>query len=121
MFKKLASVVIITAIVCTLGGTSAFANNTSNPDAKTDTANVPSEAPAKKEVKPNEQLKNNILKLVADAKAGKVMPAAKSQIQPAKSNNWSKGTKIAVGVGIAAAVVAVILIVRATHTVGPAF
>ena len=121
MFKKLASVVIITAIVCTLGGTSAFAKNISNPDAKTDTANVFSGALAKKEVKPNEQLKNNMLKLVADAKAGKVVPAAKSQIQPAKGNNWSKGTKIAVGVGIAAAVIVVILIVRANHTVGPVF
>lgn len=40
------------------------------------------------------------------------MPAAKSQIQPAKRNNWSKGTKIAVGVGIAVAVVVVILVVR---------
>jgi hypothetical protein len=109
MLKKLASVVIITAIVCTLGGTYAFANNSSNPDVKTDTANVPSGAPAKKDVKPNEQLKNNMLKLVADAKAGKVMPAAKSQIQPAKSNNWSKGTKIAVGVAVA--VIAVIVIV----------
>ena len=52
MLLKLASVVISTAIVCTLGGTYAFAGNSANPAAKTDTANVPSEAPAKKEVKP---------------------------------------------------------------------
>lgn len=112
MFKKLASVVIITALVCTLGGTAAFANNTSNTDAKPDTVNVPSEAPSKKEVKPNEQLKNAMLKLVADAKAGKVAPVAKSQIHPAKSNNWSKGTKIAIGVGIAVAVIAIIVVVH---------
>ncbi len=37
MFKKLASVMTITAIVCTLGGNSAFATNSSNPDVKTDT------------------------------------------------------------------------------------
>ncbi|CAN5785937.1 hypothetical protein BH18ACI4_BH18ACI4_15490 [soil metagenome] len=118
MFKKLASVVLITAVVCTLGGTSAFANNPSNPDAKTDTANVPSEAATKKEVKRNEQLKNSMLKLVADAKAGKVLSAAKSQIQPAKSNNWSKGTKIAVGVAIAVAVIAVIVVVAGKNTPG---
>jgi hypothetical protein len=112
MLKKLASAVINIALVCTLGGTSAFANSSSGPAAKTDAANVPSGGPAKKEVKPNEQLKNNMLKLVRDAKAGKVMPAAKSQIQPAKSNNWSKGTKIAVGVGIALAVVVAILVVH---------
>lgn len=112
MLKKLASAVIMTALVCTLGGTSAFANNGSNPDVKTDIANVPSGAPAKKEVKPDEQLKNNMLNLVRDAKAGKVIPTAKSQIQPAKSNNWSKDAKIAVGVGVAVAVVVVILWVK---------
>ena len=121
MFKKLASVMIITAIVCTLGGTSAFASNTSDPSVKNDPAIVPSEAPAKKEVKPNEQLKNKMLQLVTDAKAGKGMPVAKSQIQQTKGNNWSKGTKIAVGAGVAAAVIVVILIVRANHTVGPVF
>jgi hypothetical protein len=110
MLKKLASAVIITALVSALGGTSAFANISSKPDVRTDTANVPSGVPAKKEVKPNQQLKNNMLKLIADAKAGKVMPAAKSQIQPAQSNHLSKGKKIAIGVGIAVAVVAVILI-----------
>ena len=121
MFKKLASVVIVTAIVCTLGGTAAFGNSLLNPDAKTGTSEVPAGAPAKKEVKPNEQLKNNMLKLVSDAKAGKVMPAAKSQIQPAKSNHWSNGTKIVVGVGIAVAVIPVIVIVKAKDTPGRVF
>jgi len=55
-------------------------------------------------------------KLVADAKAGKVMPAAQPQTQPAKSNNLSKGTKIAIGVGIA---VAVIVVVVAVSNRGP--
>lgn len=112
MLNKLTAVTHVAALVIVLCGTSAFANNTSNPDAKTDAANVPSGAPAKKEVKPNEQLKNNMLKLVADAKAGKVAPPERPQIQPAKRNNLSKGTKIAIGVGIAAAVVAVVLIAR---------
>jgi hypothetical protein len=112
MPKRLASIVIITAIIFTLGGTSAFGNSSLNPDAKTDTPEVPVTNSAKKEVKPNEQLKNNMLKLVADAKAGKVAPAAKSQIQPATNNNWSKRTKVAVGVGVAVAVVVVILVVK---------
>ena len=110
MLKKLASFTIITALVCTLGGIAAFANNTSSQDTKNDTAKVPSETPAKEEVKPNEQLKSNMLKLVADAKAGKIAPAPKSQIQPARSNNWSKRKKIAVGVGIAAAVVVILVL-----------
>jgi hypothetical protein len=114
MFKRLASPVIITALVFTLGGTAAFANKTSNPepDEKTDQPKVPSEAPAKEEVRRNEELKTNLLKLVADAKAGKVAPAPKSQAQPARNNNWSKKTKIIVGVGIAVTVVVVILVVN---------
>jgi hypothetical protein len=111
VLNKFTSVTLVAAMVVVLCGTSAFANNSSNPDEKTDTANVPSMVPETKEVKPSEQLKNNMLKLVADAKAGKVTMAAKSQIQPAKSNNLSKGTKIAIGVGVAVAVIAVILIV----------
>lgn len=111
MLNKLTSVTLVAALVIVLCGTAAFANNSSNPDAKTDTANVPSGAPAK-EIKPNEQLKNNMLKLVSDAKAGKVALPERSQIQPAKRNNLSKGTKIAIGVGIVVAVVAVVLVAR---------
>ncbi len=110
MLNKFASVLLITALICTLSGTSAFANNTSNPN-RTDTRIVPAGAPAKKEVKPNEQLKTNMLKLVADAKEGKVAPAERPQILPAKRNNLSKGKKIAIGVAIAVAVVAVVIIV----------
>lgn len=110
MLNKLTSVTLVAALTIVLSGTSAFASNSSNGDGRTDTPNVPAEAPAKKEVN-NEQLKSSIHKLVSDAKAGKVSMAPKSQIQPAKSNGWSKGTKIAIGVGIAAAVIAVILVV----------
>jgi len=110
VLNKLTSITLVAALTIGLSGTSAFANYSSS-DGKTDVANVPAEAPVKKEVKPNEQLKNSVLKLVSHAKAGKVTMAPKSQIQPAKSNGWSKGTKIAVGVGIAAAVIVTILIV----------
>lgn len=114
MINKFASVVLITALVCTLGGPSAFASNPSQPDTKPAMAETGSESSAstKKEAQPNEKLKADMVKLVADAKAGKVMPAAKSQIQPAKSNNLSKGKKIAIGVGIAIAVIAVIVIAK---------
>ena len=53
-----------------------------------------------------------MVKLVADAKAGKVAPTERPQIQPAKSNNLSKRAKIAIGVGIAVTVVASVLIAR---------
>lgn len=115
MFRKLASMVVITAIVCTIGGTSAFANHPSDPTLKDDPANAQPEPPAKKEAKPHEELKTAMLKLVADAKAGKVKAASKSPIQPGKRNNLSKGTKIAIGVGIAIVVVVVILVVHAKN------
>ncbi len=111
MLNKFTSVALVGALVAALCGTSAFANNSSHPNEKTAPASVPAGAPTKKEVKPNEQLKNNMLNLVSDAKAGKVAMAARSQIQPAKSNNWSRGTKIAVGVGIAVAVVIAVIVV----------
>jgi hypothetical protein len=66
-------------------------------------------------------LKSSVLKLVADAKAGKGLPAPKSQIQQVQGNNWSTGTKIAVGVAIAAAVIAVIVIVGSHNTPGRVF
>jgi cell division protein FtsL len=111
VLNKLTSVTIVAALVIVFCGTSAFANNLSNDDVRTNTTNIHSEAPVTKEVKPNEQLKTSIVKLVSDTKAGKVAMPTKSQIQPAKSNSWSKGTKIAVGVGIAAAIIVTILIV----------
>lgn len=113
VLKKLTSITLVAVLVGVLCGTSASASVSTNPDTRTNPANGPSDAPAKTEVKPNEQLKNDMLKkLVADAKAGKVVPAAKSQIQPARSNNLSKGKKIAIGVGIAAAIVVAIIIVK---------
>ena len=113
MLNKFASLALVIALI----STSAFANSPSDIDAKSQPVAPPSEVggTTKNEAKPNEKLRADMLKLVADAEAGKLKPAAKSQIQPAKRNNWSTGTKIAVGVGIAVAVVAVILIV--THRV----
>lgn len=118
MLKGFASMMVVFALFCTLGVHTAFARSSSEPETKGKAAEAASRpvGSGKSEVatteKPNEKLRADVLKLVRDAKAGKVMPAAKSQIQPARSNNWSKGTKIAVGVGVAVAVVVVILIVH---------
>jgi hypothetical protein len=120
MLKKLASVMVVVALICTLTVHVAFARGSSDPEAKAaETTSQPvtpvkSEAPTKENS--NDKLRADMLKLVRDAKAGKVMPAAKSQIQPARSNSWSKGTTIAVGVAVA--VIAVIVIVAAKNTPG---
>lgn len=106
MPNKFASVLLVAAMVCALAGTPAFADNSSKriaktaPDAVTETDKVV-----------NEKLRADILKLVADTKAGEsVVTFPWPQIQSPQRNNLSKGTKIAIGVGVAVAIVAVILI-----------
>jgi hypothetical protein len=118
MIRKFSTVIVVLALFCSLGVHASFARSSSAPDNKTKPAEPATEAldPAKTAPastgQPNEQLRAGIHKLVNDAKAGKVMLPAKSQIQPAKSNGWSKGTKLAVGVGVAVAVVVAILVVK---------
>lgn len=67
---------------------------------------------AKKEVKPDEKLRAGLTKLVADTKAGKGTLSPLPQFHPARSNNLSKGKKIAIGVGIAAVMVVAIVVLH---------
>ena len=50
-------------------------------------------------------LKAGMLNLVAEARAGRVRPSSRPQGQPVQNNSLSKGRKIAIGVGAAAAVI----------------
>ena len=61
------------------------------------------------EARPEAKLKSDMKKLIAEARAGKVIPAARPQMQPVNSNNLSKTAKIAIGVGIAVVVLAIII------------
>jgi Flp pilus assembly protein TadB len=121
MLKQFMSLALAIALVCTVSVTSAFADNWSDPDHKANKNATLSETGSvrKNEARPNDKLVADMLKLVADAKAGKLTPAERSQIRPAKSNNLSKSTKIAIGVGIAVAVVAIVLIVNKPRITGP--
>lgn len=113
MLNKLASLTLAAALLTALSGTSAFANSSfglnSNKDQPATRLRFVRIDSSKSRL--NENLRVNVLKLVADAKAGKISTAERPQIQTAKSNSLSKRTKIAIGVGIAAAVIAVIVIV----------
>lgn len=121
MINKFASLALVIALVSTLGGSSVVANSPTKPGAIENVTVVlrEIEISEKNRVHPNEKLKSDMVKLIADAKAGNVAPAERPQIQPAKSNSLSKGTKIAIGVGIAIAVIAVIVIVKADKAPGP--
>ena len=85
-----------------------LAGSSSNTEAKSK-AQPESEGLAKTKSKPKQNLRSSVLKLVADTKAGKVMPAERAQIQPAKSNNLSTKVKVAIGVGVAVVVLALIV------------
>ena len=113
MFKNLTCATLVATLFIALCGNSAFASNSPTSNANADAANLTSDVRAKSEAQPNPLLKNKMLELVADAKAGKVVPAAKSDIQPSKSSNWSTKTKVAVGIGIAITVLAIVVIIEA--------
>jgi len=110
MIKKFISLATVVALVCCFCAASIYAKG--DPDSKEPVAAKPSEPTEK--AKPNEKLKADMAKLVADAKAGKLkMPA--QHFPQTQRNNLSKGAKIAIGAGIAAAIIFVIL----WHTNGP--
>jgi len=110
MIKSIVSLVLALVLSFTFCATSASARPSVDDEVKSAENNGTS-------AHPNEKLRTDMLKLVADAKAGKVVPAPRSQMQPEKSNNLSKGAKIAIGVGIAVAVIAIIVV--ATADKGP--
>ena len=111
MRNRLASLVVVVAITFSLGGTSAFANAASDPktpagETKTSKASAPA---AKDETKAEDRLKVDVLKLVADAKAGKVAPRGGSQFPNTKRNNLSTGAKIGIVAAIGGAIFLIIL------------
>jgi TRAP-type uncharacterized transport system fused permease subunit len=110
MIKRIASLTLVTLLIVTICRTSAFARTSTGDEVKP-AENTVTEEGADKRV--NEKLRTDILKLLADAKAGKVAPAPRPQIQPRNSNSLSKGTKIAIAVGVAVAIVAIIVAVKA--------
>jgi len=114
MPNKLASLVVVSALLCTVGGASAFAQTLSGPEAGSKGEDTPaaSVTAAKTEGKPSEELRADILKTVADTRAGKGKLATPSQFKPAQRNNLSKGQKVAIGVGIAAAIVVAVVVLH---------
>jgi hypothetical protein len=117
MLTKCTSLCLVFALMTTLCWRSTFAQSPSptlseiSPPADSTT---PTTTPttARNEGGSNERLKSGVATLLSDARAGKIAPAAKSQIQPAKSNNLSKKQKIAiVAVGVAVALVITAIVV----------
>jgi hypothetical protein len=114
MFTKHLKRLLVLILVCTLAGTSAFAKSSSNPQSETQAAMEYGNS-LETTAQPHDKLRADVQKLIAEAKAGKVAPTARPQIQPAKSNNLSKGAKIAIGVGIAVVVIAIFVKYQKDH------
>jgi hypothetical protein len=121
MIKSSLSLALVIALVFSLGGSSVFAQTRDDSEAKGIIVEALSEShtDSANGARPNAKLRAELLKLIAETKAGKVVPPGRAQIQPAQSNNLSKGAKIAMGVGIAVAVVVVVLIIRKPRLTGP--
>ena len=106
MIKRISSLTLTLVVLTTFFSTRTFAT-TSGDELKPAEDRSASRKAA--EVR-NEKLREAFNKLVVDAKAGRVAPAPRAQIQPAQSNSLSKGTKIAIVVGVVVAVVAIIVV-----------
>ena len=106
MLTRIISSLLMLLLISSFCETSAFS---SGPSEKIPQPIVDQVISVNTEARPDAKLRAEMEKLVADARAGKVIPAARPQIQPAKSNSLSKKAKVAIGVGIAVIVLAVII------------
>ena len=106
MLTRIISSLLMLLLISSFCETSAFS---SGPSEKIPQPIVDQVISVNTEARPDAKLRAEMEKLVADARAGKVIAAARPQIQPAKSNSLSKKAKVAIGVGIAVIVLAVII------------
>ncbi len=110
MKARLLSFTIVAVMIFGVGGNTVFADTGSDP--KTRVGGKPNSPPStKNETKSDEKLRTDILKLVADAKAGKVAPHSGPQLPRGGRNNLSTGAKI----GIVAAIAGVIVVLVIVH------
>lgn len=112
MNKKTAAFSLVWTLVFALVTTSVCAQSAARTESTSVVADAHSQntSVAVNEGKQNEKLKADMLKLVADTKAGKVSPRMNSQFPPSHSNSLSKGAKIAIVVGIAVVIFAIIAV-----------
>ena len=117
MVHRFASLRLAIVLVCTVSVTSVLADTPTNTDTSGNAPVIVTASPisARKEGQPNEKLRTGLTKLVADTKAGKGKLSEPPQFQPPRGNDLSKNKKIALGVGIAAVVVLVIVVIHAKN------
>ena len=111
MLKKHLSGLLVLVLVFSLGGISGHALTRADSENEPRMSGTGGEYDLLVEPigQPHAKLRADMQKLLAEAKAGNVTPIAKPQMQPAKRNNLSTGAKVAIGVGIAVVVLALII------------
>jgi hypothetical protein len=111
MKAKSLSLVVTIAMILSLGGAAVFARPTTDPKSvEDDTKTSPNPITRAGEKTPStNKLKGDMLKLVADAKAGKVAPRVQ-QFPNTKRNNLSTGAKIGIAAAIGGLIFALIVI-----------
>lgn len=119
MFKKISSILLVAALACTLCGTRGFAQTSAIADTGSKKAGdlQDSGVAGKTEAQQSRNLKAEISKVVADARAGKRLSVSDPQNQPAQSNSLSKGWKIVIGVSIALVVLAIYAVHVSHHLI----
>src|SRR5687767_8080954 len=109
MFKRIASLVLASTLVCGLGGTSTFGSITVIPGYRLETGNEATFSASSKEREPARSLKDEIAKLVADARAGAGLSIESSQTIPRHGNRFSTRAKIAIAAGVGVAVLLAVM------------
>lgn len=109
--NKLVTLVTIVAVMSCI---CVVANGKTEPEPAKATTTTATAA-ASTDVKRNEKLRADILRLVGDARAGKLKLPAQQFPAPTHRNNLSTGAKIAIIGGIAGAIIFIIL----WYTTGP--
>lgn len=106
--KRLTSICIVIVLV-SFSGASVYARTTSDSSSSpkvSESAAKPGHSTG--EAKASEKLKADVMKLVADAKAGKLKSPPPQFPARTKRNNLSKGAKIAIVAGIGALIFGII-------------
>lgn len=111
MRTRVLSFLIAVALISSISGASAFGRSGTEPKSAVEDAKALSnpKPPVSEKVPSTPKLKGDLLKLVADAKAGKVAPRAQ-QFPNTKRNNLSTGAKIGIAAAIGGLIFALIVI-----------
>jgi hypothetical protein len=109
---RLASIAVAVAVISCFSGGSIYARGATDSDtsAKAADSSGKSDVSVSRRGKTNEKVRADMLKLLADAKAGKVSTAPASQFPATKGNNLSKTAKIAIVAGVVLVVLAIIVV-----------